>query len=78
MSLISGKTLDKNKETVFEDKLYKCEDCFYLLKSNKEILNYLVKTQNEYIYIDAYSEDIELEDFLNLDAAVKERLIVVY
>lgn len=77
MFLISGKTLDKKIENIFDGKLYKCEDSFYLISSNKEILKYLIKTQNEYIFIDAYG-DIELEDFLNLDAGFKERLKVVY
>lgn len=77
MFLISGKTLDKKIETIFDGKLYKCEDSFYLISFNKEILKYLIKTQNEYIFIDAYG-DIELEDFLNLDAGFKERLKVVY
>lgn len=77
MFLISGKTLDKKIENIFDEKLYKCEDSFYLISFNKEILKYLIKTQNEYIFIDAYG-DIELEDFLNLDAGFKERLKVVY
>ena len=77
MFLISGKTLDKKIENIFDGKLYKCEDSFYLIECDKEILKYLIKTQNEYIFIDAYG-DIELEDFLNLDAGFKERLKVVY
>lgn len=77
MFLISGKTLDKKIENIFDGKLYKCEDSFYLISFNKEILKYLIKTQNEYIFIDAYG-NIELEDFLNLDAGFKERLKVVY
>lgn len=77
MFLISGKTLDKKIENIFDGKLYKCEDSFYLISFNKEILKYLIKTQNEYIFIDAYG-DIELQDFLNLDAGFKERLKVVY
>lgn len=77
MFLISGKTLDKKIENIFDGKLYKCEDSFYLISFNKEILKYLIKTQNEYIFIDAYG-DIELEDFLNLGAGFKERLRVVY
>ena len=77
MALTNGKTLDKKIETVFDGKLYKCEDSFYLIECDKEILKYLTKTQNEYILIDAYG-DMELEDFLNLGAGFKERLRVVY
>lgn len=56
MFLISGKTLDKKIENIFDGKLYKCEDSFYLISFNKEILKYLIKTQNEYIFIDAYGD----------------------
>mgnify|MGYP007097427985 FL=1 len=77
MAITNGKTLDKKFETIFDGKLYKCEDSFYLIECDKEILKYLTKTQNEYILIDAYG-DIELEDFLNLGAGFKERLRVVY
>ncbi len=77
MALTNGKTLDKKIETIFDGKLYKCEDAFYLIECDKEILQFLTKTQNEYILIDAYG-DIELEDFLNLGAGFKERLRVVY
>lgn len=77
MSLISGKTLDKKIETIFDGKLYKLEDSYYLINCDREILKYLTKTKNEYIFIDAYG-DMELEDFLNLGAEFKERLKVVY
>lgn len=77
MALTNGKTLDKKIETIFDGKLYKCEDAFYLIECDKEILKFLSETQNEYILIDAYG-DIELEDFLNLGAGFKERLRVVY
>ena len=43
MFLISGKTLDKKIENIFDGKLYKCEDSFYLISFNKEILKYLIK-----------------------------------
>ena len=77
MALTNGKTLDKKIETIFDGKLYKCEDAFYLIECDKEILKFLSETQNEYILIDAYG-DMELEDFLNLGAGFKERLRVVY
>ena len=73
------KDLEKHPKTRIgkpERLKYKDEE-FYLINFNKEILKYLIKTQNEYIFIDAYG-DIELEDFLNLDAGFKERLKVVY
>ena len=77
LALQSGKPLDKPLESIFENKLYKCEDCLYLVVCDKEVLEYLRNTQNEYIFIDAFS-DISLESFLNLDSSLNERLRVVY
>lgn len=77
LALQSGKPLDKPLESIFENKLYKCEDCLYVIVCDKEVLEYLRNTQNEYIFIDAFS-DISLESFLNLDSSLNERLRVVY
>lgn len=77
LALQSGKTLDKPLKPIFENKLYACEDCLYLVACDKEVLEYLRNTQNEYIFIDAFS-DISLENFLNLDSSLNERLRVVY
>lgn len=77
LSLQSGKTLDKPLKPIFENKLYQCEDCLYLVACDKEVLEFLRKTQNEYIFIDGF-EDINLEDFLNLDSSLSDRLRVVY
>ncbi|ETD26603.1 hypothetical protein HMPREF2087_00988 [Helicobacter canis NCTC 12740] len=77
LALQSGKPLDKPLESIFENKLYACEDCLYVIACDKQVLEYLRKTQNEYIFIDAFS-DISLEDFLNLDSSLNERLRVVY
>ena len=77
LALQSGKTLDKPLKTIFENKLYQCEDCLYLIACDKEVLEFLRKSQNEYIFIDGF-EDINLEDFLNLDSSLSDRLRVVY
>lgn len=77
LALQSGKTLDKPLKTIFENRLYQCEDCLYLIACDKEVLEFLRKTQNEYIFIDGF-EDINLEDFLNLDSSLNDRLRVVY
>ncbi|TLD98082.1 site-specific DNA-methyltransferase [Helicobacter trogontum] len=77
LSLQSGKTLDKPLKPIFENKLYQCEDCLYLVACDKEVLEFLRKTQNEYIFIDGF-EDINLEDFLNLDSSLNDRLRIVY
>ena len=77
LALQSGKTLDKPLKAIFESKLYQCEDCLYLIACDKEVLEFLRKSQNEYIFIDGF-EDINLEDFLNLDSSLNDRLRVVY
>ena len=77
LSLQSGKTLDKPLKPIFENKLYACEDCLYLVACDKEVLEFLCKTQNEYIFIDGF-EDLSLEYFLNLDSSLCDRLRIVY
>ncbi|MCX2683445.1 site-specific DNA-methyltransferase [Campylobacter sp. MIT 21-1685] len=77
LALQSGKTLDKPLKTIFENKLYQCEDCFYLISCDKEVLEFLRGTQNEYIFIDGF-EELDLESFLNLDSSLNDRLRVVY
>ena len=77
LALQSGKTLDKPLRAIFENKLYQCEDCLYLLDCDKEVIEFLRNTQNEYIFVDGF-EDINLEDFLNLDFSLNDRLRIVY
>lgn len=77
LALQSGKTLDKPLKTIFENRLYQCEDCLYLIACDKEVLEFLRKSQNEYIFIDGF-EDLHLEDFLNLDSSLNDRLRVMY
>lgn len=77
LALQSGKTLDKPLKAIFENKLYQCEDCLYLVECDKEVLEFLRKSQNEYIFIDGF-EDINLEDFLNLDSSLNDRLRIIY
>lgn len=73
----SGKALDKPLEVVIE-KLYKCKDSCFCVECNKEALEELSKTSDEYIYIGAYS-DINLEHFLNLDTERAQELInIIY
>lgn len=77
LALQSGKTLDKPLKAIFENRLYQCEDCLYLIACDKEVLEFLRNSQNEYIFIDGF-EDLHLEDFLNLDSSLNDRLRVVY
>ncbi|HIC3432477.1 TPA: site-specific DNA-methyltransferase [Campylobacter jejuni] len=77
LALLNGKTLDKDLKMILKDKLYGCENCFYMLNCDDEVLEFLRKTQNENVYINGY-DDINLEDYLNLESFLKERLKVVY
>ncbi|EOZ2161066.1 site-specific DNA-methyltransferase [Campylobacter coli] len=77
LALQSGKTLDRPLKTIFENKLYQCEDCLYLVDCDKEVLDFLRNTQNEYIFIDGL-EDLSLENFLNLNSSLNDRLRIVY
>lgn len=79
LALQCGKTLDTKLECIVESKLYKCEDVYCVIKCDKEVLEILSNTKNEYIFIDGYA-NIELEEFLNLksSANINERLKVIY
>lgn len=77
LALSAGKTLSQTLQVVIEGKLYKCEDSYFCIECDKEVLEALAKTSDEYIYLDGFA-DINLEHFLNLDAQFKERLNVVY
>lgn len=77
LALSAGKTLNKPLESKIKNKLYKCEDSYFCIECDKEVLEYLAKTSDEYIYLDGFA-DIDLEHFLNLDAQFKERLNIVY
>lgn len=76
LALLNGKTLDKDLKMILKDKLYECEDCFYIVNCDDEVLDFLRKTQNENVYINGY-DDINLEDYLNLESFLKERLKMV-
>ncbi|EHZ6657651.1 site-specific DNA-methyltransferase [Campylobacter jejuni] len=77
LALLNGKTLDKDLKMILKDKLYECEDCFYIVNCDDEVLDFLRKTQNENVYINGY-DDINSEDYLNLESFLKERLKMVY
>ncbi|GAA7169599.1 hypothetical protein HpCK101_02810 [Helicobacter pylori] len=77
LALQDDKTLDKDLKMILKDKLYECEDCFYIVNCDDEVLDFLRKTQNENVYINGY-DDINLEDYLNLESFLKERLKMVY
>lgn len=79
LALQCGKELDKPLECIIESKLYKCEDMYCVVECDKEVLETLSETKNEYIFIDGYA-DIKLEAFLNLknSANISERLKIVY
>ncbi|CAK00146.1 adenine specific DNA methylase [Helicobacter acinonychis str. Sheeba] len=77
LALQCGKVLNKALEIIIKDKLYKCEDAYFCIACDKEVLEHLAKSKNEMVFLDGY-EEIDLEAFLNLNAGFKERLSVVY
>ena len=79
LSLQCGKGLDRELECIIESKLYKCDDVYCVVEYDKEVLEILRNTKNEYIFIDGYAS-LELEEFLNLknSADIDERLRIVY
>ncbi|EAI3164518.1 site-specific DNA-methyltransferase, partial [Campylobacter jejuni] len=41
LALLNGKTLDKDLKMILKDKLYECEDCFYIVNCDDEVLEFL-------------------------------------
>lgn len=77
LALQSGKTVDIKSEEICKDKLYKFDDSYYIVSYDKNVLESLEATTDKPVYISGYS-DIKLDDFLNLQSVLKNRLNVVY
>ncbi|ECL1829457.1 site-specific DNA-methyltransferase [Campylobacter jejuni] len=77
LALQDCKILDSDIKIILKDKIYQCEQSFYVVKFDDEVLNFLKNTQNENVYINGF-DDINLEIYLNLESSLKERLKVVY
>lgn len=77
LALQSGKTVDIKPEEICKDKLYKFDDSYYIVSYDKNVLESLEVTIDKPVYISGYS-DIKLDDFLNLQSVLKDRLNVVY
>lgn len=77
LALQSGKTVDIKPEEICKDKLYKFDDSYYIVSYDKNVLESLEATIDKPVYISGYS-DIKLDDFLNLQSVLKDRLNVVY
>lgn len=76
LALNSGIMLNSPFKEVLKNKLYECENAYFVVEFDDEVLKILQNSQNE-IYINAFS-DIDLEKFLNLNVSFKERLVVIY
>lgn len=76
LALNSGVMLNRPLKEVLKNKLYECENAYFVVEFDDEVLKILQKSQNE-IYINAFS-DIYLETLLNLNVSFKERLVVIY
>lgn len=77
LALNSGKILSLPLEEIIKDKLYFCEDCYYLLAIDEQVKTKLETIKDFEIYIDGYS-DIDLENFLNLGVVNKDQINVIY
>lgn len=77
LALQSGKTVDIKSEEICKDKLYKFDDSYYVVSYDKNVLESLEATTDKPVYISGYN-DIKLDDFLNLQSVLKDRLNVVY
>lgn len=77
LALQDCKTLDSDLKEILKNKIYQCEQSFYVIEFDDEVLNFLKNTQNENVYINGF-DDINLEIYLNLESFLKERLKVVY
>ncbi|ELP9120405.1 site-specific DNA-methyltransferase [Campylobacter lari] len=77
LALQDCKCLDDDIKVIFEDRLYQCEQSFYVINFDDDVLNFLKNTHDENVYINGF-DDIDLEIYLNLESFLKERLKVVY
>ncbi|TLD99946.1 site-specific DNA-methyltransferase [Helicobacter muridarum] len=77
LSLHDSKRLDEKLESIVENALYKIDESFYLVALDKQALEILQKSKNELCFISGYA-DFSLEDYLNLESFLKERLKVIY
>ncbi|MBZ7935050.1 site-specific DNA-methyltransferase [Campylobacter sp. B0100352/1] len=77
LALQDCKTLDSDLKEILKNKIYQCEQSFYVIEFDDEVFNFLKNTQNENVYINGF-DDINLEIYLNLESFLKERLKVVY
>lgn len=77
LALSSGKILSLPLEEIIKDKLYFCQDSYYLVGIDDEVMSKLGAIKDFEIYIDGYS-DIDLQNLLNLNVANKEQIKVIY
>ncbi|WP_297446320.1 site-specific DNA-methyltransferase [uncultured Campylobacter sp.] len=78
LALQDSKMLHKKLESIIKDKLYQCENSLYIVQMDKEVLDYIKnKTHDEIIYLNAF-DDINLQEYLNLESHLKTRLYVVF
>lgn len=78
LALQDSKMLHKKLESIMKDKLYQCENSLYIVQMDKEVLDYIKnKTHDEIVYLNAF-DDIDLQEYLNLESHLKTRLYVVF
>ncbi|EHE0558050.1 site-specific DNA-methyltransferase [Campylobacter upsaliensis] len=78
LALQDSKMFHKKLESIIKDKLYQCENSLYIVQMDKEVLDYIKnKTHDEIVYLNAF-DDINLQEYLNLESHLKTRLYVVF
>lgn len=78
LALQDSKMLHKKLESIIKDKLYQCENSLYIVQMDKEVFDYIKnKTHDEIVYLNAF-DDIDLQEYLNLESHLKTRLYVVF
>ena len=78
LALQDSKMLHKKLESIIKNKLYQCENSLYIVQMDKEVLDYIKnKTHDEIVYLNAF-DDIDLQEYLNLESHLKTRLYVVF
>ena len=77
LSLFDNKMLHLELQEIIKDSLYQCEQSFYIVALNDEVLAYLRESESEEVYISGY-DIASLQSYKNLESLLTSRLKVVY
>ena len=77
LSLFDNKMLHVELQEIIKDSLYQCEQSFYIVALNDEVLARLKESESEEVYISGY-DITSLQSYKNLESLLTSRLKVVY